>query len=88
MGACDKIPDTDTRARLIREGLSEKLWLEKQGGGVSWVADFSCWKQTPNVIISEHVYLLFSETKTMNKRVIVYVVNLGIETTGNAHVSL
>ena len=24
----------------------------------------------------------------MNKRVIVYVVNLGIETTGNAHVSL
>ncbi|CAH3151961.1 unnamed protein product [Porites lobata] len=29
------IPDTDTRARLIREGLIEKLWLEKQGGGVS-----------------------------------------------------
>ena len=35
MRACDKIPDTDTRARLIREGLIEKLWLEKQGGGVS-----------------------------------------------------
>ena len=35
MAACDKIPDTDTRARLIREGLIEKLWLEKQGGGVS-----------------------------------------------------
>lgn len=34
MRACDKIPDTDTRARLIREGLIEKLWLEKQGGGV------------------------------------------------------
>ena len=30
MRACDKIPDTDTRARLIREGLIEKLWLEKQ----------------------------------------------------------
>ena len=93
MRACDKTPDTDTSTRLIREGLIEKLWLEKQGGVVSWVADFSCWKQTPNVIIwittaqSEHVFLLFSETKTMNKRVIVYVVNLGIETTGNAHVS-
>ena len=35
MRACDKSPDTDTRARLIREGLIEKLWLEKQGGGVS-----------------------------------------------------
>ena len=35
MRACDKINDTDTRARLIREGLIEKLWLEKQGGGVS-----------------------------------------------------
>ena len=35
MRACDKIPDTDTRARLIREVLIEKLWLEKQGGGVS-----------------------------------------------------
>ena len=35
MRACDKIPDTDTRARLIREGLIEKMWLEKQGGGVS-----------------------------------------------------
>ena len=35
MRACDKIPDTDTRARLIREGLIEKLWLEKQGDGVS-----------------------------------------------------
>ena len=35
MRACDKIPDTDTRARLITEGLIEKLWLEKQGGGVS-----------------------------------------------------
>lgn len=64
--ACDKIPDTDTRARLIREVLIEKLWLEKQGGGDSWVADFSCQKQTLNVIIwittckSEHVYLLFS----------------------------
>ncbi|CAH3185795.1 unnamed protein product [Porites lobata] len=29
------IPDTDTRAGLIREGLIEKLWLEKEGGGVS-----------------------------------------------------
>ena len=35
MRACDKIPDLNTRARLIREGLVEKLWLEKQGGGVS-----------------------------------------------------
>ena len=35
MRACDKIPDTDTKARLIREGLLEKLWLEKQGEGVS-----------------------------------------------------
>ena len=35
MRACDKIPDTDTRAHLIREGLVEKRWLEKQGGGVS-----------------------------------------------------
>ena len=35
MRACDKIPNTDTRARLIREDLIEKLWLEKQGGGVS-----------------------------------------------------
>ena len=26
--ACDKIPDTDTRTPLIREGLIEKLWLE------------------------------------------------------------
>ena len=34
MRACDKIPDTDSRARLIREGLIEKLWLKKQGGGV------------------------------------------------------
>ena len=35
MRACDKIPDTGTRVRLIREVLIEKLWLEKQGGGVS-----------------------------------------------------
>ena len=35
MRACDKIPDTDTRARLMREGLIDKLWLEKQGDGVS-----------------------------------------------------
>ena len=35
MRACDKIPDRDTSARLIREGLIEKLWLEKQGGVVS-----------------------------------------------------
>ena len=34
MRAC-KIPDTDTSARLMREGLIEKLWLEKQVGGVS-----------------------------------------------------
>ena len=35
MRACDKIPDTDASTRLIREGLIEKLCLEKQGGGVS-----------------------------------------------------
>ena len=35
MRACDKIPHTDTMARLIREFLIEKLWLEKQGGGDS-----------------------------------------------------
>jgi len=35
MRACNKIPDTNTRARLIGEVLLEKLWLEKQGGGVS-----------------------------------------------------
>ena len=34
MRTCDKIPDKDTRARLIREVFIEKLWLEKQGGGV------------------------------------------------------
>ena len=33
MRACDKIPDTDASTRLIREGLIEKLCLEKQGGG-------------------------------------------------------
>ena len=35
MRACTKIPDADARARLVTEGLIEKLWLEKQGGGVS-----------------------------------------------------
>ena len=35
MRAYDKTPDTDTSTRLIREGLIEKLWLEKQGGVVS-----------------------------------------------------
>ena len=35
MRPCDKIPDTDASTRLIREGLIEKLCLEKQGGGVS-----------------------------------------------------
>ena len=29
MRTCDKISDKDTRARLIREVLIEKLWLEK-----------------------------------------------------------
>ena len=31
MRACEKIPDTDTRARLM----IEKFWLEKEDGGVS-----------------------------------------------------
>ena len=38
MRACDKIPDTDTGYQgppHKREVLLEKLWLEKQGGGVS-----------------------------------------------------